>query len=199
VTQGSIGVRAAGVANCLEAHFKDSIAALDGIALQQKNVGGRTILIWVGPGWPLLSDVEFNRFTPKAKAEFFDQVVEVHRDLRDSQITLDGVSPEDGTREKEMARVDIKSLAAGATTPANAVPASLALPVLSAQTGGRLFQSSRDVLGDLTSCMRDAEQYYALSFEAITSTSPHEFHRLALKVNKPGLNLRTLDAYYAEP
>ena len=199
VTQGGIGSRAAGVADCLEVHFKDSLAALDGIAMQQKNVGGRTILIWVGPGWPLLSDVLFKRFTPKAQAEYFDQVVEVLRDLRDSQITLDAVGPQDGTREKELARVDLKALNAGATSPANASPASLALPVLATQTGGRIFTSSHDVLADLNTCIRDAYQYYALSFEAITSTTPHELRRIEVKVNRPDADVRALSLYYAEP
>jgi hypothetical protein len=199
VTQGGSGNRAAGVADCLEVHFKDSIAALDGIAMQQKNVGGRTILIWVGPGWPQLSDVLFKRFTSKARAEYFDQVVDVHRDLRDAQITLDAVGPHDGSREKDFDHVDLRALSEGAASPANASAASLALPILATQTGGRIFTSSHDVLADLNTCIRDAEQYYAVSFEAITATSPHELHRIEVKVNRPGVDVRTLNAYYAEP
>ena len=196
--QDGVDSRAAEASDCLNIHFKDSLAALDGIAQQQKNVGGRTILIWVGPGWPLLSDVQFKRFSPRAQAEYFDHVVQVLRDLRDAQITLDGVGPQDVTREREQARVDLRTLNAPASS-ADASPASLALPVLAAQTGGRVLTSSHDVLADLNTCIRDAVQYYAVSFEAIPSTSPHELHRIEVKVNRPGVDVRTLNLYYAEP
>jgi VWFA-related protein len=193
------GSRPSGEADCLEAHFKDSVAALDGIAMQQKNVGGRTLLIWVGPGWPLLSDAEFKRFTPKAHAEYFDQVVQVLHDLRDAQITLDAIGPADGTRANGQPRIDLKSSNTGIASREDSTPGSLALPILVTQTGGHVLTSSHDVLADLNTCIRDAEQYYAVSFEAITSASPHELHRIELKVNRPKLELRTLSLYYAEP
>ena len=197
--QGGIGQRAAGIAECLQVHFKDSIAALDGIALQQKTIGGRTILIWAGAGWPILSDVEFGRLTPKARAGYFEEVVEVLRDLRDSQVTIDVVSPPDGTREKELARIDVKALIAGTNSVNDAGPSSLALPVLATQTGGRTLTESRDLTADLSSCIRDAAGYYALLFEAMPAASPHEFHRIEVKVNRPNLDVRTMTAYYAEP
>lgn len=197
--QGGIGSHAVGVANCLEVHFKDSVAAMDGIAQQQKTRGGRTILIWVGPGWPLLSDVEFQRMTPKAKQSLFEEIVTVMGDLRESQVTVDTVSPRDGTREAEMARVDLLTLAAGLASPQSAVPSNLALQVVARQTGGRLLNESRDITADLESCMRDAEDYYMVTFEMMPTAVPHEFHPLEVRVNRPGLEVRTMSAYYAEP
>jgi len=197
--QGGIGQRAIGVAECLRVHFKDSISALDGIAQQQKTIGGRTILIWIGPGWPILSDVEFGQLTPRAHAGFFDEVAEVLRDLREAQVTLDAVAPPDGTRQKELARVDEKALIEGTNSMRDAGPPSLALPVLAAQTGGRVLTASRDVIADLNSCIRDADSYYAVLFEAMPASSPHEFHRIEMKVSRPGLEVRTMTAYYAEP
>lgn len=198
-SQGGIGPRAVGVAECLQAHFKDSIAALDGIAQQQKTLGGRTILVWMGPGWPILSDVEFGHLTPKAQAGFFEELVDVLHDLREAQVTIDAVAPPDGTREKELARIDEKVLIAGTNSARDAGPASLALPVLAFQTGGRVLTASHDVNADLNSCIRDADGYYSVSFEAMPATSPHEFHKIEMKVSRPGLEVRTMTAYYAEP
>ena len=45
-------------ATCRAVHFRDSIGALDSIAQKQLTAGGRTLLIWVGPGWPNLSNAE---------------------------------------------------------------------------------------------------------------------------------------------
>jgi VWFA-related protein len=197
--QAGIGDRAVSVAKCLEVHFRDSIAALEGIAAQQKNIGGRTILIWAGPGWPLLSDAEFQRLTPKAKQTFFEETVNLLRYLREAQVTIDALSPRDGTREAEMAKVDMAALNAGTASPQNAGPAGLALQVLARQTGGRALSASNDITADLASCIHDADGYYILSFEMMHATAPHELHPVEVKVNRPGLHVRTTTGYYAEP
>ena len=197
--QSGIGGRAVSIAQCLEVHFRDSIAVLDGIAAQQKNVGGRTILIWVGPGWPLLSDAEFQRLTPKAKQTFFEETVNLLRDLREAGVTINALSPRDGTREMEMARVDMTALTAGTASPQSAGPASVALQVLAEQTGGRVLNKSNDIPADLSSCIHDADGYYVLTFGMMRTTALHEFHPVEVKVNRPGLQVRTMTAYYAEP
>jgi VWFA-related protein len=192
------GDRDSGVAHCLQVHFKDSVAALDGIAQQQKTVGGRTILIWVGPSWPLLSDAEFQRLTPREQAGFFDEIVDLHHHLRDAQVTVDAVAPADVTGEKEPVSIDVKTQIAGGSAR-NSGPAGLALPVLARQSGGRALTASRDLTTDLASCLRDADGYYAISFEAMTATAPHELHRLEVRINRPNVEVRTLSVYYAEP
>lgn len=184
--------------NCLEVHSKDSIAALDGIAQQQKTIGGRTILIWVGPGWPLMSEVEFSNLAPKAQDRFHDGIVDLLHDLRDSQLTVDVVAPQDGTPQKETDRIEPSALIA-ASSPRNITPADLSLPLLASRTGGRALTASRDMDADLSSCIHDADNYYAMSFEAMPAASPHEFHKLEVKVKRPGVSVRTLMTYYAEP
>jgi VWFA-related protein len=186
-------------ANCLQVHFRDSIAALDGIAQQHRTNGGRTILIWVGSGWPLLSGAEFGQPSPKARAGFFDELTSVLHDLRDSQMTIDAVSPQDGVQEKELERIEMKSLLSGMSSSREAGPANLALPILASVTGGRASMTSNDLESGLRSCIRDADAYYAVMIEAMPATSPHEFHKIEMKVKRPGLEVRTMSAYYAEP
>jgi VWFA-related protein len=197
--QTGIEDQAASMAKCLAVHFRDSIAALEGIAAGQKNLGGRTILIWIGPGWPLLSDVEFQHLTSTAKQTFFEETVNLLRYLREAQVTIDALSPRDGTRKAEMARVDMAALSAGIASPQNAGPAGLALPVLARQTGGRVQNESDDIPVDLGSCIHDADGYYVLTFAMTPASAPHEFHPVEVKVNRPGLEVRTMSAYYAEP
>lgn len=198
-TDNNLNSRTISVAECLRVHFRDSIAALDGIAQQQRTIGGRTILIWVGPGWPLLSEIGFEQPSAEARAGLFDELANLLRDLRDSQVTIDALSPPDDARQKEFGRVDLKELMAGTNSERDAGPASLALPILATQTGGRVLTASRDLTADLASSIRDADGYYAVSFEAMTARSPHEFHRIKVKVKGSGLDVRTLTAYYAEP
>lgn len=195
----NIGDRAVGVATCLEQHFKDSISALDGIAQKQLAVGGRTILIWVGPGWPLLSDVEFQQLSPKARKGFFAETVSVLHDLRAAQVTVDQVGPRDATRESEIARVNLPQLTSGTASPEYAGPGSLALQVLAQQTGGRVMATSSDIAADLAKLLDDADWYYAVSFSPPPAQNGVELHSLEVKVNRPDLHVRTMTAYYTEP
>lgn len=196
---GSNGDKNASVAQCLQVHFKDSVSALDGIAQQQKTLGGRTILVWVGPSWPLLSDAEFQHLTPREQAGFFDEVVDLHHHLRDAQVTVDAVAPADVTGEKQPVSIDVKAPIAASVSAFNNGPAGLALPVLAKQSGGRALTASRDLATDLASCLRDADGYYAVTFDAMTALTPHEFHRLEVRINRPSVEVRTLSVYYAEP
>jgi VWFA-related protein len=187
------------IANCLQVHFKDSVAALDGIAQQQLHLGGRTILIWAGPGWPLLSDAEFQQLTPKARQGYFEEIVSVLHDLHAAQVTVDALGPRDATREAEIARVDLHALTAGTASSENAGPSSLALPVLAHQTGGRVMSTSSDVTSDLDRLLDDADWYYALSINPPPAQNGVELRSLEVKVQRPGLNIRTMTLYYAEP
>jgi VWFA-related protein len=193
---GSDGDKDSGVAQCLQVHFKDSVSALDGIAQQQKTVGGRTILIWVGPSWPLLSDQESQRLTPREQAGLSDEVVDLHHHLRDAQVTIDVVTAGGGTPEKDLAGM---AQPAGSSARNSGGLASLALPILARQSGGRVFTASSSLLDDLASCIHDADGYYAITFDAMTALTPHEFHRLEVRINRPNIEVRTLSVYYAEP
>ena len=190
---------AAEVANCLQVHFKDSLAALDGIAQQQRHIGGRTILIWVGAGWPLLSDVEFERLSPKARKSYSDELVNIVNDLRASQVTLDSLGVHDAALPAELARVDQHGLSAGAASPLNAGPNSLGLPILAQQTGGRDMANSNDIPADLGKLLDDADWYYALSFNPPPASNGVELRSLEVKISRAGLNIRTMTGYYTEP
>lgn len=196
---GAVGDSATAVAQCLQVHFKDSIGALDGIAQQRLTVGGRTILIWVGPGWPLLSDVEFNRLSPAARKAYFAEIVTVLHDLEAAQITLDALGPRDSARNAEIDRVDLQGLKAGTASPENAVPGSLALQVLAQQTGGHVNSGSSSIPADLGKFLDDADWYYMLSFNPPPPQNGVELRPIEVKVNRPGVTVRTATAYYATP
>jgi VWFA-related protein len=187
------------VPTCREVHFKDSVSALDGIAQQQLHVGGRTILIWIGPGWPLLSDLEFQPLTPNARKGYFDEMVTLFHDLHAAQVTLDALGLRDATREAEMARLDVHALTAGTASPESAGPSCLALPILAEQTGGRVMANSSDVAADLVRMLDDADWYYALSINPPPAANGVELRSLEVKVNRSGINIRTMTDYFTEP
>ena len=190
-------------ATCRAVHFRDSIAALEGIAQQQQSGGGRTLLIWVGAGWPLLTDSEVQSLSPKDQRSYTQAVVSLAHDLRAGQVTLYSVS---SSRESSTADAISSASGGGSSSdhPAGQAPSALArklaLPELSRRTGGRVTAASTDIPADIANCIRDADWYYSVSFNAPPAQNgPGELHLLAIKVNRPGLQVRTMTAYYAEP
>jgi VWFA-related protein len=184
-------------ANCQKVHFRDSLSALDGLAQQQKSIGGRTILIWLGQGWPSFPDIAVGHLSEKIRSALFENVVDLMRDFRDAQMTIDVIAPVGNAREKD--RTPWNRLPLGTESAQNVTPENLALPVLAAQTGGRALTESNDLGADLVTCIRDADSYYALTFQQMRTISSHELHKVAVKVTRPGLDERALSVYYAEP
>ena len=184
--------------NCLNQKFTLSLTALGDLASAQKNVPGRVILIWIGPGWPLLTGPEFHPDTAEIKANFFDHIVQLSRTLREAQVTVDAVSSPDMFRKPELQSGPRKSLTEGPLTEKQATASDLSLPAIATQSGGRVFES-KNIAAQIAMCVADVQAYYALSFDSVPSSDPDEYHSLQVKVNKPGVRVFTNSLYYAEP
>lgn len=186
------------LAQCLNRKFLISVSALNQLANDQANVPGRVILIWLGSGWPLLSSSDFRPDTVALKRRHFDYLAVLSASLREAQMTLDAVSSPDLHRHPE-AGADTGSPVV-LPTEATADSRDFALSVLARQTGGQVLQFS-DIEGEIAASIADLEAYYVLSFNtASTAVSwPGKYHLLQVRVDRPGLKVRTNAAYFAEP
>ena len=185
-------------ATCRAVHFKDSIAALDGIAQQQLSTGARTLLIWIGSGWPVLSSADLQRLTPKQQHDYVREFTTVLHDLRAAQMTVYTLTAEDQRSNQENATA-VGKMTISAAGPPPQLP-RLAVDELATRTGGKAISGSSQLTTDLHACIRDAQWYYALSFNApLARNDAGEMHSLAVKVNRPGVEVRSMDLYYTEP
>ena len=185
--------------DCLNQRFQISVSALNRLARQQENVLGRAILIWIGPGWPRLSDPEFRPDTAPIRQNFFAYLVEVSTALREAQVTLNAVSQPDLFRKAEMQSDHDNVYFNGVPTEQQVTAGSLSLQALAHQSGGRIEQDSKDIASGIDACLADVESYYVLAFDSAAATQPNEHHSLNVKVNQPGLTVRTNTVYYALP
>jgi hypothetical protein len=55
---------------------------IEKLADQQQNLPGRAVVVWLGPGWPLLNDPRFLPDTAQIQARYFDHVVGLSTELR---------------------------------------------------------------------------------------------------------------------
>jgi len=184
---------------CLNERFLRSVSALKRFSIEQEDVPGRVILIWIGCGWPLLLNREFRADSTALKRNLFDNLVMVSTALREAQVTLDAVFSPDLYRKVELRSDHDNTFFNGVPTEDEVRASSLGLQVLAHQSGGRILVDSKDLGNEIAKCIGDAESYYVLSFDSHPAGKLSEFHSLQVNVNKPGLTVRTSTGYYAEP
>lgn len=175
-----------------------SLRTLSQIAAYEAKRPGRKMLIWIGPGWPILSGPNV-QLTQKDQQGIFQSIVAASTQLRQSRITLYAVDPLGTTDSGSFRTFYYRSFLKGVSQPKQAQAGNLALQVLAEQSGGRVMNSSNDVAGEIESCVADAEVFYVLSFDPPPGDGPNEYHALEIKLGKPGLTARTRAGYYSQP
>jgi VWFA-related protein len=178
--------------------FELSLKALNGIADYAAKIPGRKLLIWLSPGWPLLSGpgVELGS---KDQQGLFRTIVAVSAKIREAGITLYSIDPL-GLADAAGPRVTYyQEFLKGISKPSQVQAGDLALQVLAVQSGGKALNSSNDIVRQIESCIADTGTWYTVSFDSPPADGPDEYHKIEVKVDKPGLTARTTSGYYAQP
>jgi VWFA-related protein len=175
-----------------------SIRTIEQLTVYESKQPGRKLVIWISPGWPLLSGPRV-QLSEKNEEWLFNTIVGLSRAMREARVTLYSVDPL-GLADAVSSRTFYYEEFLKGVPSANKVQSgNVALQVLATQTGGRVLNSSNDITRLLAECLADAKAYYTLSFEAPPADHPNEYHSLEVKVDKPGLIARTRTGYYAQP
>jgi VWFA-related protein len=184
---------------CLNRRFVVSVTALERLAEEQTNTPGRAILIWVGAGWPLLHEKQFRPDDASLKQNLFAHLVFVSRGLREGQVTLDLILPASKFRQAELLNDHETALLNGVSTEDEVTAGNLGLQELAHQSGGQVLIESKDLPAGIAACIADADAYYVLSFDSSPTTEPAAYHAIEVRVDRPGVVVRTNTNYYAEP
>jgi VWFA-related protein len=154
-------------------------------------------MLWVSPGWPLLSGPRID-LTSKQQDQLFATIVGLSTQLRQARITLYSVDPL-GSGEGVGRTFYYEEFLKGVGKASKAVVGDLSLQVLATQSGGLALSSSNDIVSLLQECVEDTKAYYAISFDTAPADHRDEYHSLEIRVSKPGLTARTRQGYYAQP
>jgi VWFA-related protein len=185
--------RAAGVNGAIE-RFQLSIQMLAAIVKSQAKRPGRKLLIWAGPGWPMLNGINIAN-TSKGQQQFFDWIVELSTGLREARISLYSVSG----GEAGASTFRYEDFLKGVKSVEKANPPNLDLKVLAIQSGGRVLGPNNDVAAQIDSCVEDANAFYTLSFDPTHADRANQYQELKVMVGKPGLTAHTNTGYYNQP
>jgi hypothetical protein len=70
------------------------------------------------------------------------------------------------------------------------------LDYLSQQTGGFLIKNSNDITGSIRRVVEDQKGYYLLGYRPDSATFDRRYHRISVKVKRPGLRVRTRTGFF---
>ncbi len=175
-----------------------SLNALEQLANFESPKPGRKLVIWISPGWPLLTGPNIE-LSDKDQQKLFNSIVSLSDLMRQARITLYSVDPL-GTNDAGGYRTTYyEEFVKGVKKARQVQLGDLALQVLATQSGGRVLNSDNDITSEIATCIADANDFYVLTFDGLAGDGPNEYHALEIKLDKPGLKALTRTGYYAQP
>jgi len=173
-----------------------SLSALRQLVASEAPRAGRKIVLWVSPGWPLLSGPRVD-LDSKQQGLIFADIVSLSTKLRKARLTLYSIDPL-GAGESVSRLAYYKSFLKGITKPSQVEVGDLGLQVLAVQSGGLALNFSNDIASLLQQCLTDAMPYYEISFDPPAAQQPNEYHHIEIQLAK-GLVAHTRQGYYRTP
>jgi VWFA-related protein len=177
--------------------FQLSISALRSLVASEAKLPGRKMVLWVSPGWPLLSGPGIY-LDSKQLNGIFSAIVDLSTQMREAGVTLYNVNPI-GASEGVGRSFYYQGFVKGVSKPSQVQVGDLSLQVLATQSGGLVLLGSNNLVSYLEQCVADGKAYYELSFDPPRADHRDEYHHIEVQVAKPGLIARTRDGYYLQP
>jgi len=171
------------------------LKAFDQLVAFAPSLPGRKIVLWISPGWPLISGAQIE-ISARQEQEIFNQVVDYSTRLRQTDLTLYDINPI-GASESLQEASEYQSYLKGVSKPYQAQFGDLSLQVLAIQSGGLAIEGNSDVAGTIQKILADAQSWYRIAFDPVPADKPNDYHHIEIKVDRPGFTARTRDGYYS--
>lgn len=185
--------RSAGDWGAIE-RFQMSAQMLDQLVTAMGRFPGRKLLIWIGPGWPMLDNPEM-QMSWKQQQQLFQDMVGLSTKIRKAQIEICSVA--EGM--PNFYTYLFESFLKGVKKPGEMNLPNLSLKVMAIWSGGQVRMPTNDLASEIARCVKDADAYYRISFTPPRADGPDEYHELQMKVDKPEITARTSNMYYNQP
>jgi VWFA-related protein len=170
----------------------DTKQVLEAVARHLEDVPGRKSLIWISPGFPLRYEgLDFNPDMEQTARVLNDANVALY--AVDAHGLVGALGGPTGIADAEHA-----GRAGGPVQPAkDAYPAGLdTMAKLANLTGGLLFMNDNGIENLIQTAVEDGELTYTLGFYPMQEAQD-DWHNLKVEVDKPGINLRYRENYFA--
>jgi VWFA-related protein len=175
-----------------------SYRALDLLAGMEAKQPGRKLLVWISEGWPYLASPGVT-YTNREQQQYFDTAVNFSTLLRASRVVLYNVDPRGASSAESFQHYYYRGFTKGLRKEVDAQAAYLGLQVLAVQSGGLVENSSNNVAAEMARCLDDVGVDYEMTSAPLSASEKIEYHTIEVKVNQPGLKVRTRTGYYTRP
>jgi VWFA-related protein len=162
-----------------------TIDALDSIGRHLSGVRNRKNLIWVSAAFPLVA------FDDRGRSKT-GEINRATRALNDANVALYTVD----ARGLLPAMSGVPGQQTFTTLSMVAGPQDI-LRSLAEGTGGRAFLNTNDIHGAIRRAADDARLTYVLGYYPTNDVWDGRFHRISVKVSRPGLDVRHRKGYFA--
>lgn len=191
-------LRSGGIYSAQE-RFDVSMNSLYELLSHEATRPGRKLILWMSPGWPLLSGPGVQeQLDNRQQQHIFKEVMQLSSLMRQANVTLYSIDPL-GTADFGTRSFWWQDFTKGLNKPSQAAWGDLALQVLAVQSGGLALTTGNDLTQFVQRCVSDAQAYYQISFLPGLEQKKNEvYHHIEVKVNKGGATARTRQGYYAQ-
>ncbi len=176
-----------------------SLKALQEVIARAGETPGHKIVIWVSPGWPLLSGPGVE-LSARQEQGIFNDVVRYSTALHRADVTLYSVDPL-GAQEGVLRTFYYQNFLKGIRKPSEAVLGDLGLQVLAVQSGGLALNSNNDIGLLIKKATSDTHAEYQLTLPPATAPAAGNsgYHSVEVRLADPGLKARTDQGFYTLP
>jgi len=184
-------IRSATGAEAARERLQLSVRTLATITSNLAKRPGRKLVIWMGPGWPIMQDAQ--TYDARIHQLNFNAIESLTNGLREARTVVCSA----GGGAEYFVRDYLSSPRSVHETQSSA----LALQVFAVHSGGRTLDAGNrgNLAEEVNKCVQGIGPYYRLSFNFPPDLKADEFHSLKVLVDKPGMTVRTSAGYYGEP
>lgn len=176
-----------------------SLGALHQIAQAAAGSRVRRNLIWISPGFPLSSTLQFS---DKSRDHLFEGIRLVSSELLHARIAVYTIDPRVTPTSVGEMYISRQGLDNHITVLANIGRVDfqdLALARFAQETGGRSFWGRNDIDAEVAESATEGASYYTISYYPNDRNFDGKFRKLKVLVNRPSLEVRTRAGYFAMP
>jgi len=176
-----------------------SLAALHKIAAAGAGSNVRRNIIWISPGFPIISSFYI---TVNTQDQVFEAIRKLSGELLLARMTVYTVDPRGVPSSYDSFPVSGQGFGQYAQMLADRGSLNfpdLALQRFAQETGGKSFWGRNDLDTEVARSMADGAHYYTISYYPADRTFDGRFRRISVRINRPSVKARTRAGYFAVP
>jgi VWFA-related protein len=172
-----------------------SVSAFHQLLEFAATIPGRKLVLWISPGFPLISGPRIN-LTDHQENQIFGDIVQFSAQMQQSNVTVYNINPI-GSGQSLSSADYYRDFLKGVPKAGEAQFADLSIQVLSVHSGGITIEANSDVNGMIQRCLADAKSWYEITYDPPPAEKVNEYHHIEIKLSQRNLVARTSDGYYA--